>query len=118
VLTTDELTAYSVDTRLEVLWGSTALVLALSKDESAYIDVGDQAFQKELFFGKVSTGGNYAFEIDWSNDGIVTMITQAIGLGDNWPMQQPVVAKYARFRIRNTDPINPFTLNRTFVTAR
>lgn len=114
----DSIIARSVDTRLDILWGSSVLLGPNSYDQSDWIDVGDAAFCRELFIGKQSNPGMYQFEIDWSNDKTIVLITENIGIADNWLQVRPVGAKFARFRVRNTDPAMAFVHHQTFVNAR
>lgn len=118
-MTDEQVIAASVDTRIDTLWSSDVLIPAMGQDQSEWIDVADKKFHRELMIGKVSGGvGVYMMELDWSNDATVKLITETIGMVDNFPQMRPVVAKYVRIRVRNTDPVNAFTQHITFVNAR
>lgn len=98
-MTDEQVIAASVDTRIDTLWSSDVLIPAMGQDQSEWIDVADKEFR-------------------WSNDATVKLITESVGMVDNFPQMRPVVAKYVRIRVRNTDPVNAFTQHVTFANAR
>lgn len=101
---------------LDHLFNKTDLLVATTGQvESAYLPLEEYG---ALIVTKKSTGGTYAFEIDWSTDGGTTAdFTQVVVLTDNVPLKLEVAAKHARFRVKNTGGA-AFTVHRTLVAGR
>lgn len=110
----------SIDNRLTTVWGDDTLLAPSSLVESpSYVPLatGDASY-RELQISKVSSGGVYQLEICWSDDGYTPVITEIVPISDNMPQMRPISSKYARFRVRNTDAVNAFTVHRTAINAR
>lgn len=96
------------------LWTSGTLVAGLGNDTSAWVNVETFNF---LLLSRAVTGGVYAFEVEWSRDGVAVDIIEALVVANNVSLEKRVAAKFARFRVKNTDAL-PFTAHRTNVFGR
>jgi hypothetical protein len=100
----------------EQLFTSNALLAAGGNDASGIIDLSRY---DTVRVGKASTGGVYAFEIDWVlDDGATVAFTETATPGEKAGIVRNVLAPFARFRVRNTDGLNAFTAHRTIVSGR
>lgn len=97
------------------LWVTTPLLAASGSAVSGWFDVSQL---ESLYIMRNWAGGAYAFEIDWSRDGVAVDIVEVVATSNNVPLVKPVAAKFARFRVRNTDAISAFTTHLTVVNAR
>ncbi len=96
------------------LWASTALIAALGSAESGWTKV---AADPVLTIGRQTTAGTYAFEIDWSRDGVTVDFTETVVIAGGTTVVKHSGAVWARFRARNTDAALPFTAHATVVTG-
>lgn len=107
------------------IWTSGELVGAGGQAQSSWFDVR----RFDLFAAtRNSTGGTYALEIDWSNDGIAVDQTDTVTVPNDAarehritpPLLDRAVASlpvlFARFRVRNTGGA-AFTAHRTIVVG-
>lgn len=94
------------------LYSSTALVAGLANVASSYLDVRNFG---ELAIMRTSTTGTYAFEIDWSLDGTNAILTETITTTDKVSQRKPVMAPYAKIRVKNTHATDAFTAHYTSV---
>jgi hypothetical protein len=102
-------------TRMLSIWSDTTLVVALSNSASGWIDIGRRCPYLEVI--RSSTGGTYAFEIDWSTDGgSTTLTTDTITTTAATFANIPPKARWCRCRARNTHATLPFTVHSTVVT--
>lgn len=97
------------------LFANAALLAAGAVVESAWIDVSSI---EALFILRKSTGGAYAFEIDWSRDGVAVDIVEVVATTNNGGIKKEIGVKFARFRVRNTDAVTAFTNHLTVVNGR
>lgn len=97
------------------LWEDGTLLLASADVDSDFMDVSDFT---GLVLSKTSTGGTYAFEIDWSSDGVTTDTTETVSVTQNDQVEQPIANKFARFRVKETGGSAPFTVHKTTVNGR
>jgi hypothetical protein len=102
-------------TILEVLWSDGTLVAGGGAVDSGWIPLSSL---DSLRLIRRHAGGAYALEIDWSRDGATVDVTEVLGLANRTSGELAVAARYARFRVRNTDALNAFTEHRTTVHAR
>lgn len=100
---------------LQELWTNGVLIAGNGNEVSPWIDL---AYIDSLRIGRTHAGGTYAFEVDWSRDGAVVDITQVVAVANNETGELAVAARYARFRVKNTDGITAFTAHRTNVFGR
>lgn len=100
---------------LQELWTSGTLLAANGSEASPWVDL---SYVDSLRIGRTHAGGAYALEVDWSRDGATPDITQAIVLANNDTGELAVAARFARFRVRNTDGVSAFTAHRTNVFGR
>ncbi len=99
---------------LDLLWTDATLVAISGAVESAWINVrGQQDFR----ISRNQAGGTYAFEIDWSRDGVTVDLTEVVVTTEDDQVTQPIAAEWARFRVRNTHATVAFTAHRTNVYA-
>lgn len=82
---------------------------------SGFIDVRNLDV---LRVSRTATGGAYAFEVEWSRDGVAVDLTQALAVNNNAGAEIAVFLPFARFRVRNTDSLAAFTAHRTNVFGR
>lgn len=102
-------------TPLQVLWSDGSLVAGGANVASGWIDCTNLDSLRLL---RTSAGGAYALEVDWSRDGAAVDVTQVLALNNNNSGELAVAAKFARFRVRNTDAVAAFTAHRTTVHGR
>ena len=100
---------------LALLWTNATLLGTNGSAASEWIAV---AQYDVLRIGRTSAGGTYAFEVDWSRDGVTSDLTEVVAVGNNITVEKPVGAAFARFRARNTDAVSAFSAHRTNVYAR
>lgn len=96
----------------DLLWTDSTLVAALGNKLSDWINV---AGQETLRISRNVAGGAYAFEIEWSRDGVTIDFTEVVVTTEDDSVEQPVAAEFARFKVRNTDVALAFTAHRTNV---
>lgn len=96
------------------LFSSTALVAALGNVVSGWFDIGKQTPNIEVL--QTSTGGTYAFEVDWSRDGgSTTASTDTVTTTPGTTTVATSKARWARFRVRNTHATVAFSAHSTVV---
>lgn len=100
---------------LQLLLTADSLLTAGAAEASGWVDLANV---EHLRIGRSSTGGVYVFEIDWSTDGAVADFTETVAVANNGTTEKPVAARFARFRVRNTDAVAAFTSHRTTVHGR
>lgn len=105
----------STPTALQLLHTSGTPLAVASSEESAWVNVETVA---HLFISRATTGGTYGFEVDWSRDGVAVDLTEVVTVADDTSVERRVAAKFARFRVRNTDAAVAFTAHRTNVYGR
>lgn len=94
------------------LWSSGALLAAATSTTSGWVDIGKQTPDMEVT--RTSTGGTYAFEVDWSRDGgATTVATDVITTVVDSPAVITGKARWARLRVRNTHATAAFTAHNT-----
>lgn len=98
----------------DLLWTSGTLVPGGGNDQSGWVSVKGA---ETLRISRNVAGGAYAFEIDWSRDGVSVDLTEAVTTVEDDSIEQPVAAQFARFRVRNTDALMAFSAHRTNVYA-
>lgn len=109
------LTVASVAVDLSTHWTDGTLLGTTGSVQSAYIDLLQQDLLRVI---RRSTAGTYAFEVDWSRDGVTTDVTETVAVPNNGSTEKRVMARWARFRVRNTDAVAAFTAHRTTVSGR
>lgn len=97
---------------LDLLWTDGTLLGTGASVLSGWFNVRGA---QELRISRASSGGTYAFEIDWSRDGANVDLTESVNTNDNNQASRPTAASWARLRVRNTDALNDFTAHRTNV---
>lgn len=102
-------------TPLQVMWSSGSLVAGGAAVDSGWVDLTNL---DSLRLMRAHAGGTYVLEVDWSRDGAAVDITQVLALNNNTTGELAVAARFARFRVRNSDALNAFTSHRTTVHAR
>ncbi len=112
---TPSLPQSGVPVPLGTLWTDSTLVAAAGAVASPWFEVTNLG---SLFFIRAATGGVYALEVDWSRDGVTVDVTQAVTVANSSSAQLLVAARFARFRVRNTDGTAAFTAHRTTVSGR
>lgn len=100
---------------LTELFTSETLIAAAGNTTSAWVDVS--AYQK-LHISKTSTGGVYALEIDWGRISGTVDFVETVATTNNAGVTREVIAPFARFRVKNTDGVNAFTVHRTNIFGR
>ena len=100
---------------LALAWTDGTLVAASGSVASGWLDV---VGANVLRIGRTHAGGAYAFEIDWSRDGVTVDFTEAVTVANNTTVEKPVAMPFARLRVRNTDAVAAFTAHRTTVYRR
>jgi hypothetical protein len=97
------------------VWSDNTLIAANGSVQSGFADV---SVAEELRIMRTATAGTYAFEIDWSRDGVAVDLTETVSVPNQGRATVRPSAPYARFRVKNTDAVLPFTAHRTTVFAR
>ena len=100
---------------LSLLWTDGSLIAAGGSVASGWVSV---ATYDVLRIGRTTTGGTYAFEVDWSRDGITVDFTETVAVANNTTVEKPTAGIHARLRVRNTDAVTAFTAHRTTVYGR
>lgn len=102
---------------LTTLWSDGTLLPIGGSVTSDWFDVRSY---ETLHVMRATTGGTYAFEIDWSRTGANDAIdvVETIAVPDDGRAQVSVASLYARFRVRNTDAVTAMTAHRTSVHVR
>lgn len=103
---------------LQELYTDATNIGALAQVQSAWVDVSELT---SLLIMRKATGGTYIFEIDWAraNPGAgAADITETVVVADTSSVEKRVAGKWARFRIRNTSAVTPFSNHRTVVNGR
>lgn len=100
---------------LSEIFTSGTLIAANASVQSAFISV---TLLDRLRVSRTSVAGAYAFEIDWSRDGVAVDLTQAVAVNNNAGVEVLVFLPFVRFRVRNTDALAAFTSHRTNVFGR
>lgn len=103
-------------TTLALLWTTGALLAGGDNAVSGWLNVSDR---NVLRIGRTSSGSpGYAFEIDWSRDGVAVDFAETVAVADNTTIEKPIASLFARLRVRNTDAVAAFTAHRTVVVTR
>ncbi len=97
------------------LWTNDTLLAASTSTASGWIDVSQYDL---LRIGRKMTGGTYSFEIDWSHDGSTVAVAATVAGTPPAVTEVPVYARFARFRVYNTNATTAFTAHHTFVQGK
>lgn len=100
---------------LQELWTDGTLVGGGGSVSSPWLDL---TLLDSLRLMRTHAGGTYSLEVDWGRDGATVDVTQALTLANNESAELVVAARFARFRVNNTDGLNAFTAHRTNVFGR
>ncbi len=71
-----------------------------------------------LLIGRTATGGAPTVDIEWSRDGAAGDFIENVAPANNTTVEKRVAARWARFRVRNTDAVNALAGHRTNVYGR
>lgn len=99
---------------LDLLWTDDSNVAANGNVVSGWINVKGA---EEVRISRNSSGGAYAFEIDWSRDGVTVDYVDPVTVPDDDSVTVQTAGLFARFRVRNTDAVLSFNAHRTNVYA-
>jgi hypothetical protein len=99
------------------LFSDSSLILAEGNVESEWFDFQTLGVGT-LMIARASTPDIYGFEIDWSVDGITADVTETIVIINYTSVSKTIATHFGRFRILNTDAVDPFTVHATTVTGK
>lgn len=111
-----EVSAITAAKALTELWTNAVNLAASGVGAwSAWLDLTSY---DSLRIGRTLTAGAHRFDVEWSRDGVVGDFVEAVTVADKTTVEKAVGARFARFRVANTDAVNAQTGHRTNVFGR
>lgn len=96
--------------RLQELQVFTQLLAVGANEQGAWRNVDQVAV---IVVSRTATGGTYVIEVDWSRDGVAVDLVETLAVPNNGRLEVRPAARFARFRVHNTDAVTAFTAHRT-----